>query len=29
MELAGLVSSLGGVAELAKDALKPQPTGSR
>ncbi len=26
MELAGLVSSLGGVAELAKDALKPQPT---
>ncbi len=29
MELAGLVSSLGGVAELAKDALKPPPTGSR
>ena len=29
MELAGLVSSLGGVAELAKDALKPPPTSSR
>jgi regulator of protease activity HflC (stomatin/prohibitin superfamily) len=29
MELAGLVSTLGGVAELAKDALKSQPTGSR
>ncbi len=29
MELAGLVSSLGGVAELAKDALKPPPTASR
>jgi regulator of protease activity HflC (stomatin/prohibitin superfamily) len=29
MELAGLVSSLGGVAELAKDALKSQPTSSR
>jgi len=29
MELAGLVSSLGGVAELAKDALKSQPAGNR
>ena len=29
MELAGLVSSLGGVAELAKDALKAPATGSR
>jgi regulator of protease activity HflC (stomatin/prohibitin superfamily) len=29
MELAGLVSSLGGVAELAKDALKSQPGGTR
>ncbi len=29
MELAGLVSSLGGVAELAKDALKAQPTSAR
>jgi regulator of protease activity HflC (stomatin/prohibitin superfamily) len=29
MELSGLVASLGGVAELAKDALKSQPTGSR
>jgi regulator of protease activity HflC (stomatin/prohibitin superfamily) len=29
MELAGLVSSLGGVAELAKDALKSSPGGSR
>ncbi len=29
MELAGLVSSLGGVAELAKDALKGPPTSSR
>jgi regulator of protease activity HflC (stomatin/prohibitin superfamily) len=29
MELAGLVSSLGGVAELAKDALKAPPTGNR
>jgi regulator of protease activity HflC (stomatin/prohibitin superfamily) len=28
-ELAGLISSLGGVAEIAKDALKPQPTSSR
>ena len=28
MELAGLVSSLGGVAELAKDALKASPAGS-
>jgi regulator of protease activity HflC (stomatin/prohibitin superfamily) len=29
MELSGLVSSLGGVAELAKDALKAQPTSAR
>ena len=29
MELSGLVSTLGGVAELAKDALKPQPTANR
>jgi regulator of protease activity HflC (stomatin/prohibitin superfamily) len=29
MELAGLVSSLGGVAELAKDALKAQPNSPR
>jgi regulator of protease activity HflC (stomatin/prohibitin superfamily) len=29
MELAGLVSSLGGVAEIAKDALKSQPPAGR
>ena len=29
VELSGLVASLGGVAELAKDALRPQPTSSR
>ena len=28
-ELAGLISSLGGVAELAKDALKQQPSAGR
>ena len=29
VELSGLVASLGGVAELAKDALRPQPTSGR